>query len=75
MITVTGRDTCRAAYVDEKFVTKITEHSEDIDGRAYPWSRIFISDPKQNHEYSIDVVESKKKIQQMIKEAGKNGDT
>lgn len=75
MITVTSRDTCRAAYVDEKCVVKVTEHSEDIDGRAYPWSRIFINDPKQKHEYFLDVVESKKKIQQLVKEAKGNGDT
>ena len=68
MITVTSRDTCKPAYVDEKHIRGIDELSEEIDGRAYPWSRIFIRDEGQKHDYCIDVVESKKKINHLIEE-------
>ena len=74
MITVINRDTCRAAYVDEKCIKSIEEFSEDIDGRAYPYSRIFIENPKENHSYCLDVIESKRKIEALMKER-ENGNT
>ena len=69
MITVTGRDTCKPAYIDEACIEKITEHTEDIAGRAYPYSRVYLRDNKQHHEYFLDVVESKAKIATLIEEA------
>ena len=68
MITVTGRDTCKPAYIDEALIEKITEHTEDLAGRAYPYSRVYIKDPKQHYEYYLDVVESKAKIATLIEE-------
>ena len=62
MITVINRDTCRAAYIDEKNIVKMSEHSDEVRGK----------DEKQNHDYFLDVVESKRKIQKLIEEAKKH---
>ena len=68
MITVTNRDTCKPAYIDEKLVKHIEEFSEETGGRVYPYSRVFLVDEKQKHDYFLDVVESKQKIETMIQE-------
>lgn len=68
MITVTSRDTCRAAYIDENLIEDIKELSEIIDDRSYPFSRVHIIDPKQKHDFYLDVTESKKKIKKLIDE-------
>ena len=69
MITVTGRDTCKPAYIDEKLIGRIDELSEEIDGRAYPFPRVYIIDPKQKHDYFLDVIESANKIASLIEKA------
>ena len=71
MITVTNRDTCRSAYLDPKCIQHIEEFQEEIQGKLYPYSRVFMKDEKEGHEYSIDVVESKRKIEALILEASK----
>lgn len=69
MITVINRDTCKPAYIDNEIITKIEEHSEEIDGRSYPYSRVFMKEAQQKHDYFLDVVESLNKINQLIEEA------
>jgi hypothetical protein len=71
MIIVTGYDTCRPAYVDEKCIVDITEHTETVQDRVYPYSKIHIKDDKEKHDYILEVVESKKKIERLISEAKK----
>lgn len=66
MITLTNRNTCRAAYIPEDYIEKIEEHVDKTQERDYPYSRIYIRNDDQ--EYFIDVVESKQKISQVIKE-------
>ena len=66
MITVTDRDTCKPAYIDANAVQHIEEFQDEIDGKPYPYSRIFIKDDHEGHEYSIDVVESKHRIEGVI---------
>lgn len=72
MITVTNRDTCKEAYIDEKLVQHIEEFTEEIQGRVYPYSTVFIKDPKNGYDYSLDVIESKRKIEQLMKDAKTN---
>ena len=72
MITVTNRDTCRAAYIDEKNIVKMSEHSEEVSGVACPYTRVYVKDEKQKHDYFLDVVDSKRKIQKLIEEAKKH---
>lgn len=69
MIVLTGRDTCKPAYVDPNHIVKIQEKTEEIDGRAYPFSRIFLKDEKQKHEFFLDVVESKARIRKLVTDA------
>lgn len=66
MITLTNRNTCRAAYIPEDYIEKIEEYVDKTQERDYPYSRIYIKNADQ--EYFIDVVESKQKISQVIKE-------
>lgn len=72
MITVTNRDTLKAAYVDPKNIQHIESLQDEIKGRAYPFSRIFIKDEKENHDYFLDVIDSKDKIDRLIKEQSEN---
>ena len=72
MIVLTGRDTCSAAYVPEDYIEKIEEKVDKTQERDYPFSRIHIRIDKDSYDYYIDVVESKAKIQQIIKETHKN---
>lgn len=66
MITVTGRDTCKPAYIDENYIQSIEELTEDIDGRPYPWSRVYVKHGIFKHKYFLDVVESKRRIEELI---------
>ena len=68
MITLTGRDTIKPAYVDNKRIVKIEELSEELGDRSYPYTRIHIKDEKLGHEYFLDVIESAKKINALIEE-------
>lgn len=69
MITITNRDTLKAAYADEVNIVDITEKHETISGRVYPYTRIHLIDERQGHDFTLDVIESKKKINELIKEA------
>ena len=66
MITVTNRDTFRSAYLDPKAILHLEELQDEIDGRAYPFTRVFVKDEKEGHEYSLDVIESKRKIEDLL---------
>ena len=71
MITLLGRDTCKPAYIPEKHIDHMEEFVEEIAGRAYPYTRIYIKNPSDGYEYYVDVVESQKKIEKVIAEKAK----
>lgn len=66
MITVTNRDTCKPAYIDEKLVQHIEEFSDEVCGKSCPYSRVFLKDEKQGHDYFLDVIESKRRIETLM---------
>ena len=68
MITLLARDTCKPAYIPEEFVDHMDELVEESPERAYPYTRIYIKNPSDGYEYFIDVVESARKINQLISE-------
>jgi len=68
MITLTGFDTNRPAYIPEDYIDRIEEKNQRLQERDYPYSRIYIRDSKQAHDYFIDVVESKKYINKLVKQ-------
>ena len=68
MITVTNRDTCRDAYIDETLIQHMEELQDEMGGRAYPFTRVFLKDEKQKHDYFLDVVQSKARIEKLIAE-------
>ena len=70
MITLTNRDTCRAAYVPEDYIDHIEERVDKSQERDYPYSRIYIKNMKDKDpmDYYIDVVESRNKIKRIIDE-------
>lgn len=72
MIVLTGRNTCRAAYVPEDYIDKIEELVDTTQERDYPFSRVYIRIEKDSYDYYIDVVESKAKIQQIIEDTHKH---
>lgn len=72
MITVTNRDTCKPAYIDADNILYVEELQDEIDGKLYPFSRVFLKDEKEEHEYSLDVIESKAKIENLAKEKTEN---
>lgn len=69
MIVLMNRDTCKFANVDESLIVKMDELSEEIAGRAYPYTRLHLIDKKQNHDYFLNVVESVKQIMKLSEEA------
>jgi hypothetical protein len=73
MITLMSFDTCKPAYVPEAYIDHIEEHIVRSQERDYPYSRIYIKDVGQGHDYYIDVVESKRKIKELILEKKKEG--
>ena len=74
MITLLGRDTCKPAYIPEDYIDHMDELVENTVERAYPYTRIYIKNPHDNYDYYIDVVESKKKIEQLIQEKKEKSD-
>lgn len=73
MITLLGRDKCRPVYVPEKYIDHMEELVEDTPERAYPYTRIYVKVPAEKYDYYIDVVESVKKINQLIAEKQNEG--
>lgn len=67
MITLTNRNTCRAAYIPDSYIEKIEEYVDKTQERDYPYSRVYIRNSDQ--EYYIDVVESRRKILELADEA------
>jgi hypothetical protein len=64
MIVVTGKDTGMPAYI---FVKEIQEAKSMRDGPC-SFTRVFLKDPKQGHDYFLDVTESRDEIGRRIKE-------
>lgn len=71
MITVMNRHTCKMANVPDEYITEMTELQEETPERVYPYTRLHIVDPKQNHDYYLEVIDSKKHIQKLIDESKK----
>lgn len=68
MITVMNRETCKLANIPDEYIVEMTEHQEETPERIYPYTRLHIVDPRQGHDYYLEVVESKKHIQRLIGE-------
>lgn len=68
MLKLVSRDTCRYCNVPEEFITDMEELQDEDDKRVYPYTRLHIVDPKQNHDYYLDVVDSVKYIKKLIAE-------
>lgn len=64
MILTTGKDTGRTAYI---FVNEIVKTEKMKSGRE-SFTRVFLHDRKQNHEYFLDVAESPEEIRRRTKE-------
>ena len=73
MITLMSRDTCRFAHIPEEFIVDMKEDQEYSNGRVYPYTRLHIVDSKQGHDYTIDVIESKRKIESLIEQNKQEG--
>lgn len=79
MILLTSKETGLPAYIWIKEIQSMESH-----GGSSPYTRIWLKDPKQHHEYHVDVLESKAEISKRIKHdrlqpggetnAGKNPD-
>ena len=54
------------ANVPDEYIVEMTEYSTQDDKRAYPYTRLHIVDPKQGHDFYLDVVESKSYIDKLI---------
>lgn len=63
MILLTGRDTGRAALVDERDITYV----DTISAKPHPFSRIYLRNVKENHDFSLDVEESSEEISRKIR--------
>lgn len=64
MIVATGRDTGMAAYIFVKEIQK----TESMRSGPCSFTRVFLKDPKQGHEYFLDVNETAEEIKRRIKE-------
>lgn len=64
MIVVTGKDTGMAAYI---IVKEIQDIKIMRDGSC-SFTRVFLKDPKQGHDYFLDVKEKPEEIRRIIKE-------
>ena len=62
MILLTSKETGLPAYIWVKELQSMESH-----GGSSPFTRIFLQDPKQHHEYTLDVLESKAEISKRIK--------
>jgi len=72
VISVTNRESGKAAYLPEECIVEMTEHKSG-DGSGLLYTRVHIEDSKQHHDYTLDILESKKDIKKLIEEARKNG--
>lgn len=64
MIVVTGKDTGLPAYIFVKEIQK----TETMRSGPCSFTRVFLKDPKQGHDYFLDVTESREEISRRIKE-------
>ena len=63
MILLTGVETGLAARVDDKDIV----HIESMRSGRSSFSRIFLKDKKQNHDFYLDVKEDLQEIKRRIK--------
>lgn len=73
MIVLMNRETCKKCNVPDEYITEMEELQEEDEHRTYPYTRLHIVDPKQNHDYYLNVVDSKRHIQKLI-EANKTAE-
>ena len=64
MIVATGRDTGLPAYIFVKHIQKI----ESMKSGPCSFTRVFMKDPKEDHEYFLDVNETREEISRRIQE-------
>ena len=64
MIVVTGKDTGLAAYI---FVKEL-QHMDKMKSGPCTFTRVYLKDSRQNHDYFLDVNESPEEIKRRIKE-------
>lgn len=63
MILLTARDTGLAAHVDEQDITLV----DPMGPRARPYSRIYLQNKKENHDFYLDVNESPTEVSRRIR--------
>ena len=63
MILATGRDTGLTSYIFVREIQKMEKMKED----PHPFTRVFLKDPKQQHEYFLDVTEDPGELNKRIK--------
>ena len=63
MILLTGRDTSLAALVDDHEIVDIQSMRE----KGVSFSRVFLKNDKEHHDYFLDVLENEKEIRRRIK--------
>lgn len=68
MITLVSRDTCKYCHIPEEFIADMQELQTETAERVYPYTRLHIVDPKQKHDYYIDVIDSVKYINRLIEQ-------
>ena len=64
MIVVKGKDTGMAAYIHVKDIVR----TEYIKADPCSFTRVFLCDPKQGHDYFLDIMEKPEEIERKIKE-------
>ena len=72
MITLVNRDTCKYCHIPEEFITDMQELQVEDHERVYPYTRLHIVDPKQKHDYYLDVLDSVKYINKLIEQNKSN---
>ena len=63
MVLLTSRDTGLYAYVDEHDIVSI----DTVHAKSCPFSRIYLQNKKENHDFFLDVTEDVKEIKRRIK--------
>lgn len=66
MILVTGRDTGLPAFIDEHELVQIKKMREEKSSCPF-FSRVFLKNDREHHEYFLDVVEDETEIKRRIK--------
>ena len=64
IVYATGKDTGKAAYIFVKDIVR----TESMKEGPCSFTRVFLKEEKQNHEYFLDVLEKRDEIKRRIKE-------